>query len=74
MAKDREAVDRLTEMVKQDQPAARRQAATALGQIGDDRAIPALLAASVRADERFIEHAVIYSLIQSAMPRQSLHL
>ena len=64
MAKDREAVDRLTEMVKQDQPAARRQAATALGQIGDDRAIPALIAASVRADERFIEHAVIYSLIQ----------
>src|SRR4029077_4334551 len=36
----------------------------ALGQIGDDRAIPALMAASVRADERFIEHAVIYSLIQ----------
>jgi len=64
MAKDREAVDRLTEMVKQDQPSARRQAATALGQIGDDRAIPALIAASVRADERFIEHAVIYSLIQ----------
>ncbi len=64
MAKDREAVDRLMEMVKQDQPAARRQAATALGQIGDERATPALIAAAVRADERFIEHAVIYSLIQ----------
>src|SRR4029453_11254620 len=63
-AEDGGAADRRTEMVKQDQPAARRQAATALGQIGDDRAIPALMAASVRADERFIEHAVIYSLIQ----------
>ena len=64
MAKDREAVDRLMEMVKQDQPAVRRQAATALGQIGDARAVPALITAAVRADERFIEHAVIYALIQ----------
>ena len=68
MARDREAVGRLMEMVQQDQPAARRQAATALGQIGDDRAIPALIAASVRADERFIEHAVIYALIQLGNP------
>jgi putative membrane-bound dehydrogenase-like protein len=66
MARDLEAVDRLMDMVKQDQPAARRQAATALGQIGDDRAIPGLLAGAVRADDRFIEHAVIYSLIQLA--------
>jgi len=65
MAKDREAVERLMEMVKQDQPAARRQAATALGQIGDDRAIPALLAASVRADERFIDAALRLSCAQA---------
>jgi putative membrane-bound dehydrogenase-like protein len=64
MAKDREAVDSLMDMVKQDQPAARRQAATALGQIGDARAIPALVLGAARADERFIEHAVIYALIQ----------
>lgn len=64
MAKDREAVDRLMVMVKQDVPGARRQAATALGQIGDTRAVPALLAAAARAEDRFLEHSVTYALIE----------
>ena len=65
MAKDREAVDRLMEMVKQDQPAARRSGCHgARADREDERATPALIAAAVRADERFIEHAVIYALIQ----------
>jgi len=68
MAKDREAVDRLMEMVKQDQPAARRQAATALGQIGDTRAVSALIAAAARADDRFLDHSVIYALIELKTP------
>src|SRR5579864_8477178 len=72
MNKDREAVDRLMEMVKQDQPAARRQAATALGQIGDTRAVPALIAAAARADERFIEHSVIFALIELKMPAPAI--
>ena len=63
LAKDREAVARLTEMVKRDEPAARRQAATALGQIGDAGAVPALLAAAANPDDRFVEHSIIYSLI-----------
>jgi putative membrane-bound dehydrogenase-like protein len=68
MERDREAVDRLMEMVQKDSPAARRQAATALGQIGDARSVPALIAAAARADDRFIEHSVIYSLIQLRTP------
>ncbi len=63
MAKDREAVGRLMEMVQRDEPAARRQAASALGQIGDARAVPALVAASANPDDRFVEHSIIYSLI-----------
>ncbi len=63
MAKDRDAIPRLEKMVRQDQPAARRQAATALGQIGDRRATLALLAAASVVSDRFIEHAIIYSLM-----------
>lgn len=63
MAKDRKAVDKLMEMVQEDQAPARRQAATALGQIGDERALAALLTASANPDDRFVEHAIMYSLI-----------
>jgi putative heme-binding domain-containing protein len=68
MEKDSAAVDRLMSMVKQDQAAGRREAATALGQIGDQRAAPALVAAAARADDRFIEHAVTYALIELKSP------
>ncbi len=68
LARDREAVGRLMEMVKRDEPAARRQAATALGQIGEAGAVPALLAAAANPDDRFVEHSVIYSLITLGTP------
>lgn len=68
MARDRAAVARLSEIVKKDHPAARRQAAAALGQIGDHRAIPALLAAATDPDDRFVEHSIIYSLITLCQP------
>jgi putative heme-binding domain-containing protein len=64
LARDRQAVNRLMEMVRNDEPAVRRQAATALGQIGDARAASALLAASASVPDRFVEHAIIYALIQ----------
>jgi putative membrane-bound dehydrogenase-like protein len=64
MARDRDAVGRLMRMVEEDQPAARRQAATALGQIGDVRAVPALISAAARTTDRFNEHSVTYALIQ----------
>jgi putative membrane-bound dehydrogenase-like protein len=68
LSKDAEAVERLAAMVKRDEPAARRNAATALGQIGDRRAVAALLDAAADAQDRFIEHAIIYSLIQLNEP------
>jgi putative membrane-bound dehydrogenase-like protein len=64
LSKDREAVDQLSRIVKSDEPSARRQAATALGQIGDARAVAPLLDAAADAADRFLEHAIIYSLIQ----------
>jgi putative membrane-bound dehydrogenase-like protein len=64
MAGDPDAVDRLMEITRQDHPAARRQAAAALGQIGDPRATVALLAAADNPGGRLTEHSVIYSLIQ----------
>jgi putative heme-binding domain-containing protein len=65
MARDRAAVDRLMEMARRDEPPAKRQAAAALGQIGDPRAVPALIAGSAAgAADRFVEHSLIYSLIE----------
>lgn len=58
-----EAVDRLLEMLRDDEPQVRRQAATALGQIGDKRATGALLAAAATTKDRFVEHAIIYAVI-----------
>jgi putative membrane-bound dehydrogenase-like protein len=64
MNRDRSAITRLIEMVRRDEPPVRRQAATALGQIGDRSAAPALLQAAAGVEDRFVEHAIIYSLIQ----------
>jgi putative membrane-bound dehydrogenase-like protein len=68
MGTDREAVDRLISMARQEHPAPRRQAAAALGQIGDPRAVDALLAAAANPDDRFSEHSIIYSLIMLRQP------
>jgi putative heme-binding domain-containing protein len=68
MARDAQALDRLMHMASHDQPAARRQAATALGQIGDARSVPALIAAAARAEDRFNEHSVTYALIELKTP------
>ena len=64
LARDRAAADRLIRMLADDEPAVRRQAATALGRLGERRAVPALLKTAATAEDRFVEHAVIYSLIQ----------
>lgn len=64
LAKDKLSVDKLMELVQKDRFAVRRQAATALGQIGDKRAVPALLKASAINNDRFEEHALIYALIK----------
>lgn len=64
MARDKTAVPELIKLVGAGDPSVRRQSATALGQIGDRAAVPALLAAAASPEDRFVEHAVIYSLIQ----------
>jgi putative membrane-bound dehydrogenase-like protein len=69
LARDAGALSRLQAMVTNDQPAAQRQAATALGQLGDVRAIPTLLAAAEKAEDRFVRHALIFSLITLNQPQ-----
>ncbi|HEX6223684.1 MAG TPA: HEAT repeat domain-containing protein, partial [Chryseolinea sp.] len=68
MAKDQGSTEQLLNMVQNDDPACRRQAATALGQIGDSRMVNALLKASDGVKDRFIEHAIIYALISINEP------
>lgn len=70
LAKDRRAVDKLMSLAVNAEPATRRQAAAALGQIGDIKAVPALLAAAASANDRFVEHAIIHSLIALNQPVQ----
>ena len=47
-----------------DRPAVRREAATALGRIGQSSAVPALLDGLNTAGDRFLEHALIFALIR----------
>jgi len=64
MARDAESVPQLLEMARKEDPRVRRQAVAALGQIGDKRALSALLDAAANPEDRFVEHSIIYSLIQ----------
>ena len=70
LAKDPLAVEPLIKIIGNDEPAAIRQAATALGQIGDDQAVEALLVANANTDDRFVQHALRYSLITLNKPKK----
>lgn len=63
LAQDAQAMPQLLTLVANGHPASRRQTATALGQLGDGRAVPALLTACGTTDDRFVRHALLYSLI-----------
>lgn len=68
-----QGLPRLTKLVVADElPAVRREAATALGRIGDRAAVPALLDAVRAGGDRFLEHAQIYALIEVADRSQTL--
>ena len=68
LARDGLAIAKLTELILRDSPAVQRQAATALGQIGNPKAITALLNAADTIADRFVEHSIIYSLVELRHP------
>jgi putative membrane-bound dehydrogenase-like protein len=64
--RDADARQVLAEMLASVPPSIRRETATALGRIGHPAAVPALLAALRPEDDRMLEHALIYALIEIA--------
>lgn len=69
LAKDVKSIDKLKSLLAPSKaPALRRQAATALGQIGHASSVPALLAATATTDDRFIRHALIYAMVSINRP------
>jgi putative membrane-bound dehydrogenase-like protein len=65
-AKAREPLARM--LLDSRQPASRRIAAEAMGRIGDPLAVPNLLDAAATADDRILQHSIIYALIEIADP------
>jgi len=64
LRKDPEATRQLVQLLRDDAPPVRREAATSLGRIGDVQAVPALLAALPGASDRFLQHAILFALIR----------
>lgn len=62
--RDQESILVLFDMLKNDEPANKRQAATALGRLGKASAVPILLSVLKQPADRFVEHALIYALIE----------
>jgi putative membrane-bound dehydrogenase-like protein len=62
--RDADSIFALVDMLARDEPAVRREAATALGRLGKGSAVPPLLAALRQPADRFVEHALIYALIE----------
>lgn len=64
MARSEDARTRLKQLLLTDAPAVKRQAATALGQIGGKDDMGQLLLAAAGEDDRFVRHALIYALVK----------
>ncbi len=64
--RDRSALSKLVGVLREPSAAHRRLAAEALGRIGATEAVPALLAAAHEPADRFLEHSVVYALIEIA--------
>ncbi|MFN0197073.1 MAG: HEAT repeat domain-containing protein, partial [Planctomycetaceae bacterium] len=62
--RERWAIDRLTKIVVDDESPIRREAATALGLIGDSAAVVAILESLRTANDEFLEHSLIYAMIE----------
>ncbi len=64
LRRDTGTVAQLMELLKSKSQHLRREAATALGCIGDKSAVPALLNAAQVGNGRVLEHSLIYALIE----------
>ncbi len=62
--RDKQAVRNLVELLEVGPAPAARALAEALGRIGDPAAIPFLLEAAGRAEDRIMEHSLTYALIE----------
>jgi putative membrane-bound dehydrogenase-like protein len=62
--RDRKALPEVLRNLKHHSPQIRRVAAEAAGRIGDKAAVPALLEALEQPEDRFLEHSLIYALIE----------
>lgn len=71
LAKDKDALTGLMNMLNDNSMACRRQAATALGQLGDTSVISGLMNAVVGVRDRFVQHAITYALITLNDPKQT---
>jgi HEAT repeat protein len=67
--RDAQAFPQLVEVLKTGTAMNRRAAAEALGRIGNRSAVPHLLAAASKAEDRALEHSIIYALIELADPQ-----
>src|SRR5262249_13814314 len=67
--RDKGAVPKLLEVLRDGPPAASRASAEALGRIGVPSAVPALLEAAGRATDRLMEHSATSALIEIDDPR-----
>jgi putative heme-binding domain-containing protein len=68
--RDEDAVSMLAEIIIRDEAGVARAAAEALGRIGGEQGVAALLAACPRASDRSLEHSVTYGLIEAGRPTQ----
>jgi putative heme-binding domain-containing protein len=70
LAKNKSALNELLNMVANDSLPCKRQAATALGQIGDASVIAGLLDAAAGIQDRYVQHAITYALITLNDPKK----
>lgn len=70
--RDEASLPRFGELAAADIPPIRREAATALGRIGSTSAVPLLLEALRGGGDRFLEHALVWALIQIDDPSTTL--
>ena len=69
--RDKEALPRLTELLKSDSDSIRRVTAEALGRIGDASALPHLLDALREDCDRVLEHSLTYAIIETNAPEHT---